>query len=288
MLLTGIIPGMYACNRLSSIEQKKDKALVKLASGLRIANSADDAAGLAISEKMRGQIRGFQMAARNVQDGISLIQTAEGAMNEDHAILQRIRELTVQAANDTNTSSDREAISGEISRLIEAAEDILINTEFNTKKLFLGMDTDPIILQVGANENQNINLLIEKTKIPSWGYFAAAAGGLIIGVPGDSQIVDLSSSVKASQFLAVTDQAVVDLSDVRSHLGAMQNRLEHTLANLQNSELNLSGAESRIRDADMALVMTDFTRQTILQQASIAVLSQAGQIEGNNLLSLLL
>lgn len=265
-------------NRFNIILREKDKAMEKLSSGFRINSAGDDAAGLAISEKMRAQINGQRMASRNVQDGISLIQSAEGAMNEDHALLQRIRELTVQAANDVNTAHERDAIAQEVSSLIEETDRILAQTEFNTQKLFLGLDADPITLQTGANSGQSFQLFIKKSVLPSYGYFVWEAGSLIIGAPGDDKFVDLSTNANANQFLTVLDKAIADLSSERSNLGAAQNCLEHTKANLNTSEENLSAAESQIRDADIAFEMANYLKQQILMQSSMAIQAQANQV----------
>lgn len=268
---------LFTLNALKNINYKHTKSLEKLASGQRINRAGDDASGLAISEKMRGQIRGLQMASRNIMDGISLIQTAEGALAQDHEILQRMRELTVQAANDTNTLIDRQAVGREVARLIDETDKILTQTEFNGKKLFLGLDSEPITIQIGANESQTMDILIKKSVLPSFGYLAWEAPGLLIGGPGDDQIIDLSTQSNASTFLTVLDKAINDVSGVRSNLGAMQNRLEHTLTNVAVYQENLTAAESRIRDVDMANEMLKFTSSQIKQQAATAMLAQANQ-----------
>lgn len=257
--------------------ESNKKSMGKLASGQRINAAGDDAAGLSISEKMRGQIRGLNMASKNVMDGISLIQTAESALSEQHDTLQRMRELTVQAANDTNVLADREAISREVSRLMDHLDGILENTQYNTKNLFLGLDSEPIALQVGANQGQATNLYIEKSLIPSFGYFVWEAPGVLIGGPGDDQIVDLSSNAQANVFLTAMDKAIEDVSSIRTSLGAYQNRLEHTLDNLSSAAENLTASESRIRDVDMAKEVMEMVRTQVLQQAGQAMFSQVVQ-----------
>jgi flagellin len=212
------------------------KNLEKLSSGFRINRAGDDAAGLAISEKMRGQIRGLEMAAKNAQDGISLIQTAEGALNETHAILQRMRELAVQAANDTNVTADRQAIQDEINALVSEINRIAANTEFNTQKLLDGSFSGKVF-QIGANSGQSITLSIANMD----------ATALSI----DS--LDVTSAGSANSAITSINDAIETVSTERSKLGAVQNRLEHTINNLGATAENLTAAESRIRDVDYAL-----------------------------------
>jgi flagellin len=242
------------------------KSIEKLSSGYRINRAGDDAAGLSISEKMRGQIRGLDKASRNAQDGISLIQTAEGALNETHAILQRMRELSVQAANDTNAAEDREAIGAEVTQLEAEITRIATTTEFNTKTLLNG-DLTAVKLQVGANSGQLVSFAIEDMR----------AGAL--GVSGLGSTIGNSATTVASLtgFIDTINSALTDVSKQRSDLGAMQNRLEHTIKNLDTSSENLQASESRIRDVDMAKEMMEFTKNNILQQAAQAMLAQANQ-----------
>ncbi|MDE8564479.1 flagellin Hag [Anoxybacillus rupiensis] len=235
------------------------KNMEKLSSGLRINRAGDDAAGLAISEKMRGQIRGLDMAAKNSQDAISLIQTAEGALNETHAILQRMRELAVQGGNDTNTTADRNNIQDELNQLLSEIDRISNTTQFNTKNLLDGSFTGTF--QVGANDGQIITLSVN-----SMSTGALAVAGISVG-----------SNALASQAIASIDNAISKVSQERSKLGAYQNRLEHTINNLSTSSENLTAAESRIRDVDMAKEMMEFTKNNILTQASQAMLAQANQ-----------
>ncbi|MDD3172606.1 MAG: flagellin [Herbinix sp.] len=238
------------------------KSTEKLSSGYRINRAGDDAAGLSISEKMRGQIRGIEQASTNAQDSISLIQTAEGALNETHSILQRMRELTVQAANDTNVSVDRTAIQEEIKALASEVTRIATQTEYNTQKLLTGSFSNKKF-QIGANSGQSISLSINTMTASK------------LNVDG------IASSVKAystaTRALKTIDSAIKTVSKERSKLGALQNRLEHTIANADNASENLQSAESRIRDTDMAKEMVKYSRSNILQQAAQSMLSQANQ-----------
>lgn len=348
------------------------KAMEKLSSGLRINRAGDDAAGLAISEKMRGQIRGLDQASRNAQDGISLIQTAEGALNETHNILQRMRELAVQSSNDTNTESDRKEIQKEVDQLTNEIDRIANTTEFNTQKLLNGekqglrsaatgtvtlesnttatvtaaaADTDELStsgtviitrvatggdnladdfqigdpaqlgaalnddgdeltgfgstldlsglsnmqvgesvtisikandeghanastalsFQIGANSGQNILVGINDMRADA------------LGVREDGKALDITDAEKATAAITTINNAIETVSAQRSQLGAFQNRLEHTISNLDNSAENLQAAESRIRDVDMAKEVMEMTRANILGQASQAMLAQANQ-----------
>jgi flagellin len=233
------------------------KSTEKLSSGYKINRAGDDAAGLSISEKMRGQVRGLKRASDNAQDGISLIQTAEGAMNEQHAILQRARELAVQASNDTNVSADRDAIKEELTALNSEFVRIADQTEFNQQKLLDGHFTGKNI-QVGANSGQSIEISIDHTTM-----------------------TDISGSVSdytnATAAIGSIDANITALSTSRSKLGAIQNRLEYSIRNANNTAENLQSAESRIRDVDMAEEMTKYSKDTILQQAAQSMLAQANQ-----------
>ncbi|MDZ5711482.1 flagellin [Jeotgalibacillus haloalkalitolerans] len=242
------------------------KAMEKLSSGMRINRAGDDAAGLSISEKMRGQIRGLEQASRNAQDGISLIQTAEGALNETHAILQRMRELAVQGANDTNATEDRTAIKAELDELSAEVDRIAADTEFNTQNL-VGTDgatVGTVSIQTGANSaNSTIDITLSDMTATT------------LGVDTGSLLVDDNTNANAT--IDAVQGAIDSVSAYRSELGATQNRLEHTIKNLENGSENLQAAESRIRDTDMAKEMMNFTRTNILNQASQAMLAQANQ-----------
>jgi flagellin len=243
------------------------KSSEKLSSGYRINRAGDDAAGLSISEKMRGQIRGLDQASTNAQDGISLVQTAEGALNEVQSVLQRMRELTVQASNDTNVTADREAIAKEVRALSSEINRISEQTEFNTMKLLSGSFTDKQ-LQVGANTNQMITFKISAMSATELGVDGTAIADVISGATSATDVTALISTVNS---------AITTVSTQRSSLGAIQNRLEHTIANADNTSENLQAAESRIRDVNMAEEMVKFSKDGILQQAAQSMLSQANQ-----------
>jgi len=239
------------------------RSLERLSSGLRVNRAGDDAAGLGISEGMRGQIRGLNQAIRNAQDGVSLIQTAEGALNETHSILQRMRELAVQSATDTNIGADRGAIQAEVNQLVSEIDRIATTTQFNTQVLLNGgtVATAGLRLHVGANQDQGVTLTIATINAT-----ALTVTGLAVG-----------SQTLANISIATVSAAIVSVSTARSSLGAMQNRLSHTINNLGTSAENLSAAESRIRDVDMASEMMQFTKMNILSQAAQAMLAQAMQ-----------
>ncbi|MDD3314355.1 MAG: flagellin [Syntrophaceticus sp.] len=375
------IAALNTYRQLSANQTLGNKALEKLSSGLRINRAGDDAAGLAISEKMRGQIRGLDQAAKNAQDGISLIQTAEGALNETHSILQRMRELAVQSANDTNNDTDRAELQKEVDQLAQEISRISDTTEFNTKKLLAGYTGT---FHIGANQGQDITLSIEEMSAKALGVNNATAtavdvtgvtglsvknntetqitisytalgdkdavevaattatfdegsntititlaqeagdaadpgaitatkqdvmealnstgkviatakdgadlSGLLeatTAVPADTTVtaatinkdlgIDISSQGSASAAVNTIQAAIESVSAERSKLGAYQNRLEHTINNLGTASENLTSAESRIRDVDMAAEMMEFTKMSILQQASTAMLAQANQ-----------
>lgn len=242
------------------------KNLEKLSSGYKINRAGDDAAGLAISEKMRAQIKGLDMASKNSQDSISLIQTAEGALNETHAILQRMRELAVQSRNDTNENTDRAFLQDEVKQLKDEIDRIANTTEFNEKKLLSGKfsgGTNSLTFQIGANEGQTMKLQIGNMQVKSLSTSLTNAS--------------VSTGSKASYAINTIDDAIKKVSTQRSALGAVQNRLEHTINNLGAASENLTAAESRIRDTDMAAEMMAFTKNNILTQAAQSMLAQANQ-----------
>jgi len=267
MRINNNLMAMNTYRQLNAASTKGARSMEKLSSGLRINKAGDDAAGLSISEKMRGQIRGLTQASRNAQDGISLIQTAEGALNETHAILQRMRELVVQAGNGTNSDEDLQAIQNEIDALIEeiggedASKGISDRTEFNGKALLDG--TLNVKLQIGSNGGQQVTLTIGDMSAEGLGVNTIDVENFA-GVDFDTQ-------------LGLVDTAIETVSSERSKLGALQNRLDHTINNVDNAAENLSAAESRIRDVDMAKEMMEFTKNSILQQAATAMLAQANQ-----------
>ncbi|MGM0829948.1 MAG: flagellin Hag [Bacillota bacterium] len=266
------IAALNTYRQLGSANNAQMKSMEKLSSGLRINRAGDDAAGLAISEKMRAQVKGLDMASKNAQDGISMIQTAEGALNETHSILQRTRELVVQAGNGTNEPEDLTAIQSEIDALVEeiggtgTSQGIADRTQFNGKALLDGaLDVD---FQIGANAGQQINLAI------------ADMGADALG-DGTNMLTAIDvedwSTLDFDAQLGIVDGAIGQVSAQRSSLGAVQNRLEHTISNLDNSSENLTAAESRIRDVDMAKEMMEQTKNSILSQASQAMLAQSNQ-----------
>ncbi|CAI6081273.1 Flagellin [Paenibacillus sp. JJ-100] len=248
--------------QLTANNNAQSKSLEKLSSGYRINRAADDAAGLAISEKMRNQIRGLEQANKNALDGISLIQTAEGALNETHAMLQRMGELYTQAANEVLTSEDSAKIQTEISQLSAQIDSIATQTKFNTKGLLNGTVAD-VTFQVGANKGDTITLTLQ------------AADGASLGIDTLTAL-DGTNGVAATN-LELVQSAINVVSAMRSDLGAVQNRLEHTINNLGTTAENLQAAESRIRDVDMAKEMSESTKTNILQQAATAMLAQANQ-----------
>lgn len=383
------VNSLNAYRNLSNTNKKMSGSMEKLSSGFRINRAADDAAGLAISEKMRGQVSGLDQAVRNAQDSNSMIQTAEGALNESHQILQRMRELSVQSANDTNTAEDRAEIQAEVDQLAQEISRIADNTEFNTQNLLDGT-FENTVFQIGANEGQNIELSVDNMDAKALNvqgevYEAQAvtdvtnvevaslngealditytalgdanadaventtaewdeasntitvtlaqeagdgtdAGAItatdsdvmaalesvqgeagievssdgtvedttaITALPGDTSIaeadwvldeeasealgIDVSTQASADAAISTIDAAIESVSSQRSELGAVQNRLEHTIANLEVASENLTAAESRIRDVDMAKEMTNFSKQQILEQAGTAMLAQANQ-----------
>ncbi|ASS98176.1 MULTISPECIES: flagellin [Geobacillus] len=259
------IQALNAYRNLAANQSSISKNLERLSSGLRINRAADDAAGLAISEKMRSQIRGLQMAERNALDAISLIQTAEGALNEVHSILQRMRELAVQAANGTNQDTDREALDSEFQQLIEEIDRIGQDTQFN-KMNILAADQN-IDIQLGANNGQTLTLSWKQQLKNSLGEDATDISNLNIKTITDAQ-----------NAITTLDNAIISVSKSRSKMGAYQNRLEHTINNLTTANENLTSAESRIRDTDMAMEMAEFTKNNILTQAAQAMLAQSNQL----------
>ena len=246
-----------------------NKSTEKLSSGYRINRAADDAAGLSISEKMRSQVRGLNKASSNAQDGISAIQTAEGALNETHSILQRMNELATQAANDTNTSVDRTAIQKEITALTSEIDRIQSTTQFNTQNLLDGSFKNKN-LQVGALQGQSISISIDNMNSTG------------LGVVG----LNVTSFSGAGGAMKAIQGAIDKVSTQRADLGALQNRLEHTVNNLDNVSENTQTAESRIRDTDMASEMVQYSATSIIQQAGQSMLAQANS-QTQGVLSLL-
>lgn len=241
------------------------KSTEKLSSGYKINRAADDAAGLSISEKMRNQIRGLNKASDNAQDGISLVQTAEGALNEVHSMLQRMSELAVQASNGTNATQDRTALDNEFQQLKTEIERVGTTTQFNKMDILAGEFSlnNEKTLQVGANRNQVITIAI-------------SALTSTLGSALDTAVM-VGTASAAQSSITIIQNSITNLSALRSKLGALQNRLEHTVANLDNISENTQSAESRIRDTDMAEEMVQYSKNNILQQAGQSMLAQANQ-----------
>ena len=255
MIINTNISSLTATNAIFKNEMSMNKSIQKLSSGMRINKAADDAAGLAVSEKMRSQIRGMEVAKRNIQDGISLVQTAEGAMDEIHNMLQRLRELNVQAVNGIYTSEDQNNLKAEANELIAQIDDIAQKANFNGVNLLAGGGN--INLQVGINQGDQIT--ITAVNVTST----------------NLQINTLDITSDAS--LKTLDDAILAVSTQRATLGAIQNRLEHTLSNVSNTHENLTAAESRIRDVDMAKEMANFSAKQVLLQAGMSIAAQANQ-----------
>jgi len=255
------VAAMNAYRNLSSTQGSMATSLERLSSGLRINRAADDAAGLAISEKLRAQTNGLNQATSNAQDAISLVQTAEGALNETHSILQRMRQLSVQSANDTNTSDDRAAIQKEVTALNGELDRIASTTQFNGQHLLdgTGGTAGSFTFQIGANNGQTVSVAFAKADTTTLGTGA----------------LDVSTQAGAASALTAVDAAIKTVSGDRADLGAVQNRLQHTINSLNVASENSAAAESRIRDTDMAKEMTSFTRSQILQQAGVSMLAQA-------------
>src|SRR5919197_1460261 len=246
-----------AQRQLSMTSDKMSKAMEGLSSGFRINRAADDAAGLAISEKLRAQIGGLQQAQRNAQDAVSLVQTSEGALSEVHSMLGRVRDLAVQFSNGTLSTSDKAAITSEVAQLCAEINRISSQTKFNGISLLTGGAT--ITFQIGVDDGQTLTV---------------GAANLF----GSGSTYDVDSSIfsfTGTTILASIDAAIAKVSTTRATFGSVQNRLEHTLNNLSSYEENLTASESRVRDVDMAAEMVNFTKYQILQQAGTSMLAQA-------------
>ena len=250
------IEAFNAHRQLLRTNDKLSKSMEKLASGYRINRAADDAAGLAISERLRGQVRGISQAQRNANDAVSMVQTAEASLVEVHSMLQRIRELAVQYKNGSLSQADRDALQSEVNQLASEIERIGTSAEFNNIKLLNANTT--VTFQVGANDGQILS-------VPT----------ISLGVGIGAAAYSLSAT--GANDISEVDAAIVAVSTQRATFGAVQNRLEHVLANLSTYEENLTASESRVRDVDMAKAMTELTKMQILQQAGVAMLAQANQ-----------
>ena len=264
------VEAFNAHRQLTGTAAKAAKSMEKLSSGYRVNRAADDAAGLAISEKMRAQIGGLAQAQRNAQDGISMVQTAEGALTEVHSMLQRVRDLKVQYNNGTNSDDDKVAIASEVAQIAQEVGDIVSDTKFNGTAVF---NNGTFSFQVGANDTETVSTSAANLS------GTIASGGL-------SGLTNITDAAGASQALnsggnlaniSALDDAIKNVSKIRADFGAVQNRLEHRLNNLATYQENLTASESRIRDVDMAAEMTKFTKLNILQQAGTSMLAQANQ-----------
>jgi flagellin len=267
------VEAMNAHRLLSNTNAQLSKSMERLSSGLRINRAADDAAGLAVSEGMRSQIRGMNVASRNAQDGVSMVQVADGALGNVGDMLQRVRDLAVQASNGTLTDAQRRNLDTEVQQVLTEIGKTGTDTEFNGLKILAGSvatAASAVTLQVGANNSQSIAFTI--------GTVSASD----LGISG----IAVSSAASASAAIASIDAAISTITTSRANLGAIQNRLEHTINRLGMTSENLQAAESRIRDADMAQEMIKFTKNQILQQSGTAMLAQANQAP-QNVLSLL-
>ncbi|HBF0733761.1 TPA: flagellin [Clostridioides difficile] len=274
------VSALIANNQMGRNVSAQSKSMEKLSSGVRIKRAADDAAGLAISEKMRAQIKGLDQAGRNVQDGISVVQTAEGALEETGNILQRMRTLSLQSSNETNTAEERQKIADELLQLKDEVERISSSIEFNGKKLLDGSSTE-IRLQVGANfgtnvagtTNNNNEIKVALVNTSSIMSKAGITSSTIASLNADGT----SGTNAAKQMVSSLDVALKELNTSRAKLGAQQNRLESTQNNLNNTIENVTAAESRIRDTDVASEMVNLSKMNILVQASQSMLAQANQ-----------
>ena len=274
------IPAMITGNSLRSVERDLSKSLEKLSTGLRINRAADDAAGLSVSEQLRTQVRGLNVGGRNAQDGVSLVNIAEGALIEVEAILQRMRELSIQAANDTLTSKERAYCEVEFDELRTEIDRIVGCTQFNSMRLLDGSapwGTTGGVLHIGPNDNSSGNDVILIT--------VAGVSTAALGIDLASNVY-VTSQTTATSAITALDVALNSVNELRARLGAITNRLEHAITNQANQEQNMQAAESVIRDADFAEETTKFTRNQILQQSSTAMLAQANSIP-QSVLSLL-
>ena len=258
MIISHNMNAMNAHRQMKVSNSDQGKSIEKLSSGYRINRAGDDAAGLAISEKMRAQVNGLDQASRNAQDGISLVQTTEGALTETHSILQRLKTLAVQSANGTYSDGDRALVQKEVTQLKSEISRIGSQTDFNGNKVLAAATT--LNLQVGDKGGNTITVSLAAMTDP----------GTISGV-------SLSSQTGASNAIATIDSAIKAVSEHRATLGAVQNRLEHTIKSVDNTSENIQAAESRIRDTDMAKEMMAYTKSNILTQAAQSMLAQANQ-----------
>lgn len=268
MIINNNMAAKNAYRNLSDTSAKVNSSIEKLSSGVQVNRAGDDAAGLAISEKMRAQVNGLDTAKKNAQNSISLIQTAEGALFETHSILQRMRELSVQSANDTNTISDREKMQLEMDQLRQELDRIAKATEFNTKALLNGeYSRDALSFHIGANAGQNMQTTLGKMDAKTLGVAGSGDKAISIEKPKD-----------ANEAIKALDEAIEKVSEERAKYGAIQNRMEHSINNLGIASENLQAAESRIRDTDVAKEMMEFSKNKIISESGVSMLAQANTI----------
>lgn len=270
MIINNNIAAKNAYRNLNDSSAKVNSSMEKLSSGVQVNRAGDDAAGLAISEKMRAQVKGLDTAKKNAQNSISLIQTAEGALFETHSILQRMRELSIQSANDTNTESDRTKMQLEMDELREELDRIAKTTEFNTKSLLSGdfsKESDALSFHLGANSNQNMKATLERMDAK---YLGVTGGG--------DKAVSIMKPKDANEAIEKLDGAIEKVSEERAKYGAIQNRIEHSINNLGIASENLQAAESRIRDTDVAKEMMELSKNKIISESGVSMLAQANSI----------
>jgi flagellin len=288
MVINHNLAALNTFNKLAQNTTNTTNSLEKLSSGLKINKAADDAAGLAISEKMKTQINGLDTAESNVTNGVSLIQTAEGALTESQSILQRMNELAVQASNGTNTSADDKQIQLEVTQLQTTLTSISTDTSFNTEKIFSKNGgrsslintntTSGVKLQIGAQAGQKLVLNIGSTSVSAIGLGVGAGTTAAVAAGNANAGINLSTTSAAEASIATIATALNSISTMRAQLGAYQNQLTHTTNNLTTESSNLTSAESNITDVDMASEMTNYTKNNILVSASEAMLAQANQL----------
>jgi flagellin len=258
------LAGLRAVSAFRAAQLDYVKHMERIASGMRINRAADDPSGLAISERMRAQIRGLRQASRNAQDAISMLNVADGALGETHAILHRLREIAVYSATGTLTETERKALQLEFDELVKAIDDIGGSTEFNTIPLLNGEKSkDALIIQIGANSGQNMEIYFDDMR------------GAALGLKDGEDIISVETPEAADRAIGIIDEAIGKVSSQRAYIGAKTRRLEHTVNNLENTAINLAEAESRIRDADIAEEIMHMVKAQIRMQASLAMIAQA-------------
>jgi flagellin len=276
MIINHNLSAMFADRSLRTTNLNVEKGMEKLSSGLRINRAGDDASGLAVSEKMRSQIRGLERASKNAQDGISFIQTTEGYLQESQDLIQRIRELAVQASNGIYTTEDRMQIQVEVSQLVDELDRIASHAQFNGLNLLTGrfaretgenIVTGSMWFHIGANMDQRVQVYIG----------TMTAGALGVRNVSDGTIITIESPDSSNRAIGTLDAALKKVNKQRADLGAYQNRLEHAVRGIDVGAENLQAAESRIRDVDMANEMVNYTKNSILAQSGNAMLAQANQ-----------